>query len=38
MILVPGSDHGVDLVSGPEARRVRPAIFAFLAKLGFGEK
>jgi dienelactone hydrolase len=38
MLLVPGSDHGVDLVSGREAKRVRPAIFAFLEKLGFGEK
>jgi dienelactone hydrolase len=32
MLLVPGSDHGVDLLSGPPAKRVRPAIVAFLRK------
>jgi hypothetical protein len=32
ILLVPGSDHGVDLLSGAQGKRVQPAIFTFLAK------
>jgi hypothetical protein len=37
ILLVPGSGHGVDLVEGKAGRRVRPAIIAFLEKLGFAQ-
>jgi hypothetical protein len=32
LLLVPGSDHGVDLLSGREGERVRAAILAFAAR------
>jgi pimeloyl-ACP methyl ester carboxylesterase len=32
LLLVPGSDHGVDLLSGPEGPRVRAAILSFAAR------
>jgi dienelactone hydrolase len=31
LLLVPGSDHGVDLLSGPQGDRVRAAILSFAA-------
>jgi pimeloyl-ACP methyl ester carboxylesterase len=32
LLLVPGSDHGVDLLAGPDGKRVRPAIVSFASK------
>jgi hypothetical protein len=32
LLLVPGSDHGVDLLAGPNGKRVRAAIFGFISR------